>query len=306
MSDPVIDSLARDDFNRARTRETFSKFLNALSPERQELLSLQDVRELLKPTNESYVGMRTVPIDLIVGSEGRYKDFDNTFLPRHEYVRSRWENVDKAHLKDVRLPPITLYEIGGVYFVRDGNHRVSVARAQGGEAIDAEVVSLGSKIKIKPRMTRQDLKRAVIQYEKKTAFANSDLGKIIRPEELDFTATGRYEEILRHIQVHKYYLNLNRKDEIPFVEAGKSWYNELYTPIIKLIEADRLLSRFPGRTQADLYLWLIAHWDALKRKYGNNFSLEEAVLDYAEKFGKTFWQRAIDLLTTWRKRSRSA
>ncbi|HUX21073.1 MAG TPA: transcriptional regulator, partial [Spirochaetia bacterium] len=130
-----------------------------------------------------------------------------------------------------------------------------------------------------------------IEYEKKNTFENSELGKIIRPEELNFTATGRYEEILKHIQVHKYFMNLNRKDEIPFVEAGKSWYQELFRPIINLIEEENLLSRFPGRTSADLYMWLIKHWDDLKRKYGDNFPLREAVQDYTDRYGKSLRKR---------------
>lgn len=298
MGSSFVDSRARDDFNRARSRQTLSRILNLLSPDRQELLSLQDVRDLLRPKGESYVGMRTVPIDQIVGSEGRYKDFDHTFLPRHEYIRKRWENVDKAHLQDVILPPIKLYEIGGVYFVRDGNHRVSVARAQGVMSIDAEVISLSSEIAIRAGMTRQDLKRAVIEYEKGHAFENSELGKIISPDELIFTATGRYEEILKHIQVHKYFLNLTRKDEIPFVEAGKSWYAKVYRPIIDLIEEENLLSRFPGRTSSDLYMWLIKHWDDLKRKYGNNFPLRQAVEDYAEKYGKSALRRTREFFAS--------
>ena len=94
------------------------------------MLSFNDVKKILKPQNEVYAGMQIVPINKIVGSEGRYQDFDNHFLPRTNLLKSRWARVDEAHLNDIVLPPIQLYEIGGLYFVRDGNHRVSVAKMQ--------------------------------------------------------------------------------------------------------------------------------------------------------------------------------
>src|SRR6056297_1501486 len=121
-----VHNQARDDFNKARSKATISQLLNTLTPERQRLLSLEDVRNLLKPKTEVYKGMQIVPIDKIVGSEGRYNDFTSAFLPKRDFIRGRWESVDRAHLSDVILPAIKLYEIGGVYFVRDGNHRVSV------------------------------------------------------------------------------------------------------------------------------------------------------------------------------------
>ncbi|HKK64805.1 MAG TPA: transcriptional regulator, partial [Clostridia bacterium] len=281
QNNSFVHSQARDDFNKARSKATISQLLNALTPDRQRLLSLEDVRNLLKPKSEVYKGMQTVPIEKIIGSEGRYKDFTSAFLPKRDFIRGRWESVDRAHLSDVILPAIKLYEIGGVYFVRDGNHRVSVARMQGVEAIDAEVIELDSEIEMQPGMTVHDLKNAVVEYEKQKVFSDTQLDSIIPPEEIVFSETGRYVEMLRHIQGHKYFLNQGRKTEIEFLQAAASWYNNLYKPIIRIIEQENIISRFPGRTMSDLYMWIIKHWDGLKNKYGNNFSLKMAALDYS-------------------------
>lgn len=287
---------ARDDFNKAKTRANLSTLINSFAPERRQLLSLDDVREIIKPKGEAYKGLKVIPISLIVGSEGRYQDFTSAFLPKREMLRHRWESVDRAYLGYVNLPPIRLYEIGGVYFVRDGNHRVSVARAQGIESIDAEVVSLNSEIELSPGMSRDDLKRAVIAYERSEVFKQTDLGKVVDPDELVFTATGRYVEVIKHIEVHKYFINQDRTDEITFEEAARSWYDNLYRPIVSLLSDRKIQRRFPGRTKADLYMWMIKHWDELKRKHGHAYPLESAVLDYADRFGQSFPQRLAAIL----------
>lgn len=282
---------ADSDFKKARKRATLSLILNSLTPERQELLSLQDVKELLKPKASIYRGMQTVPLDKIVGSEGRYRDFTRAFLPKGEFLRSRWENIDRAHLKDIILPPVKLYRIGGLYFVRDGNHRVSVARLQKSAAMDAEVIQLDTELPLRPDMDIKRLKAEVIRYEKEDIFVNTELGKIISPRDLEFSETGRFHEILRHIQGHKYYQNLDRPEEISFLEAGFSWYAGLYRPIIGLIKEYRLLRRFPGRTASDLYIWIIKHWDSLKRQHGGDFSLEKAAIDFSHRHGQGFFSR---------------
>ena len=120
---------------------------------------------MLQPRSQSYRGMQAIPLKLIVGSEGRYRDFSKQFLPRKDHLRNRWQRIDEARMKDIILPPIQLYELGGVYFVRDGNHRVSVAKSQGIYTIDAEVVSLDSEIRIDPSMTKEALAQAVLDYE---------------------------------------------------------------------------------------------------------------------------------------------
>ena len=139
---------AEQDFNRARNRAVLSRIQHFMNADKDNLLSFNDVKEILKPRNEVYRGMQTVAINKIVGSEGRYRDFNKYFLPRSEFLRARWERVDRAKIRDIPLPAIQLYEIGGAYFVRDGNHRVSVARSQGAMDIDAEVTSLSTEIHI--------------------------------------------------------------------------------------------------------------------------------------------------------------
>jgi len=284
-----FDSRAKQDFDRARLRAMFSRTLALLRSERDQLLSLQEVRALLRPDSESYRGLRTVPIAQIAGSEGRYRDFSRAFLPKREHLRGRWVRVDVAHYQNILLPPVALYEIGGVYFVRDGNHRVSVARTLGAEFIDAEVISLQARLALKPDMTLEQLKMGVIALEKQEFFRQTGLERLRPGLELDFTDTGRYDELLRHIQGHKYFINQSQPLEIPFQEAMLSWYDRVYLPILRLIEAEDILVRFPGRKAADLYVWIVGHWDLLKKRYGQAYPLAEAVEDFRRRFGRRLW-----------------
>ena len=139
-------SETESDFAKARNKALFNEIQHFLKPEEAAMISFRDIKELLKPQNQTYIGMQVIPIEKIVGSEGRYKDFDNQFFPKNTFIKERWEHVDEAVIKDIILPPIKVYELGGLYFVRDGNHRVSVAKSKGVEFIDAEVVSLQSEI----------------------------------------------------------------------------------------------------------------------------------------------------------------
>jgi hypothetical protein len=194
--------------------------------------------------------------------------------------------VDEAHIKDIILPPIQLYEIGGAYFVRDGNHRVSVARAQGVEFIDAEVISLTTEININPSMTTDELRVALVEYEKNIFYEKTSFGELTNCWDLNFSAPGRYDVIYNHILVHKYYLNEDMEEELPFGEALVSWYNNVYNPVIAIIREQWLLANFPGRTEADLYVWIIKHWDFLKKKYGT-YSLAKAAGDFSKKYGQS-------------------
>jgi hypothetical protein len=294
--------LAGEDFSRARTREFLSSIATFLGSSRHKLLPFDEVRALLRPMREVYEGLKAVDLSLIVGSEGRYRDFNRHFLPKHEYLRSRWVSIDKAHYEEVPLPPIRLYEIGGLYFVRDGNHRVSVAALRGQTQIDAEVTSLDAEIRLEPGMTIEELKSAVIAWEKKEFYEKTSFAGLTGDNDLDFTSPGRYDEILEHINVHKYFINQSRREELPYWQAVVSWYSNVYQPIsVGIVEMD-LLARFPDRTVSDLYVFVVRHWDELKKKYGVSLTMEEATKDYRERFGTTEFARIRNFFSDLRAR----
>ncbi|MDR2194243.1 MAG: transcriptional regulator [Treponema sp.] len=276
---------AAEDFNKAKNKALLTRIQHFMNTDKDRLLSFNDVKEILQPKNQVYKGMQIIPVKLIVGSEGRYQDFNRYFLPKAEHLRARWERVDQAQLKDITLPPIQLYEIGGVYFVRDGNHRVSVAKSQGVESIDAEVISLSSEIAIKPNQTIDDLRHSLVLYEKHIFYEKTNFGVLTGDNNLDFTETGRYDTIYNHILVHKYFINQGIKKEIPFSDALVSWYQNVYSPIVHIIKEEWIKLDFPGYTASDLYVWIVKHWDFLKKKYGLHYSLSKAAKDFTVKYG---------------------
>lgn len=294
-----FESMAEEDFARARTRELLSRISRLLDPESENLLPFEEVKAILRPASETYVGMEAVNVDKIIGSEGRYRDFNRHFLPRREFLKSRWVSIDMAHYNEVPLPPVRVYDVGGVFFVRDGNHRVSVARMRGQTMIDAEVTRLDTLIDLKPGMTLEDLKREVIDYEKKMFYEKLDYEAVTGDPALDFTSPGRYDQILEHILVHKYYLNQGMKAEMPFDKALLSWYENVYKPVVATIQEEGLLARFPGRTASDLYMFIVQHWDELKRKYGLAFPLGEAARDYGQRFGTSPFSRILRRLSSF-------
>lgn len=291
--DQTLIQQSENDFLKARNKALFNELQHFLNPEESKLLSFSEVKDLLKPKGEVYMGMQVVPVSLIVGSEGRYHDFDNHFFPKSMHLKNRWESIDRAHLTDVILPPIILYEIGGLYFVRDGNHRVSVAKAQGVENIDAEVISLKSEIKLKPGWSEKRILKQVIQYEKRVFYTETSFGDITDCWNIDFSTPGQYDVLYQHILIHKYYINQDKKEEIPMDEAILSWYNNLYLPIVTAIKKRKILRRFKGRTAADLYVWIIKYWDDLKKRFGEAVTIDDAASEFSEKFGKGFFRRIV-------------
>jgi hypothetical protein len=259
--------------------------LSALQFKRTDLLSLYDVKEMIKPKSESYIGIRAIPIDKIVGSEGRYQDFNLAFLPKKNLLKGRWQSIDQAHMKYVELPPINVYKVGDVYFVRDGNHRVSVARSRDIEFIDASIVELGTEISLEPGMTMKKIRAQVVDYERRRFLSDYKIPKDSALYDIRFSAPGRYTEMLHHIEVHKYFLNEDKEEEIPFLEAADSWYEKIYLPIVEVIRSENLLFRFPERTEGDLYMWILSHREELQGTVGKKVHADDAAQDLSQRYG---------------------
>ncbi len=287
MADIGIATKSEEDFSKVRNKALVNSLQHFLSPEETQLISLNDIKEMLHPDNEVYVGMKTVPVENIIGSEGRYNDFDNLFFPKHSHLKNRWLNIDKAYMKGVILPAVTLYEIGGVYFVRDGNHRVSVAKARGVEFIDAEVTSLRTEIRLKPGKSMDTIIKQIIAYEKRLFYAKTNYGDITGDWSLDFTATGQYDVIYNHILTHKYYINLNQVEEISMTDAIMSWRNTVYMPVVNTIIQHKIMRKFKRRTVSDLYVWLIKYWDELKKALGEDLPLDDVLEDFTHNYSES-------------------
>lgn len=287
---------ASNDFSKARSKARIESLLATLQMKNSDLLSFYDVKEMVHPKQETYKGVQAIPVAKIIGSEGRYQDFNRTFLPKKEMLRNRWQSIDEAHLKYVTLPPISVFKIGEAYFVRDGNHRVSVAKSRGIDFIDAEVVELNSQITPKPGMTNKQLRKLVVDYERQRFIDQTGLDTVLDMTKINFSVPGRYTEMLHHIEVHKYYINMEKEEEIPLRIAAKSWFDNVYMPIYSVIKSEKMLTKFPGRTYGDLYMWMVKYWGVLKEKEGDSVSAEQASRDYTKKYGKAKRKQFIDWL----------
>ena len=139
-----VEEQVEKDFDRALLKASLRRWKDRLLRDsaQNRLLSFDEAKGALVQWTQAYRGMRIVEVEKITGSVGRYRDFDGSFLPRKVSMGERWGRIDRAYHRGDELPAVSLYKIGEAYFVRDGNHRVSVARYHSVEWIDAEVVEI--------------------------------------------------------------------------------------------------------------------------------------------------------------------
>ena len=275
---------AREDFNRARQQAALQEVLSRLRGKSADLLSFEDVRQKLH-THGSGVqrGVRNIPVSAIVGSVGRYTDFTRTFLPKNPKDEERWARI-MALVTDPGgggLPPIEVVKIGDAYFVQDGHHRVSVARALGADTIEAYVNEIPTNVPLPADADPEDL----ILKEEFTDFLERTRLNRSRPDSnLELTAPGMYAELLDHIQVHDYFMGREQQREIPLEDAAAHWYDTVYLPVVEAIRERNILKEFPGRTEADLYLWVSEHRSELQQGFGEFITPASAASDLANKF----------------------
>jgi hypothetical protein len=283
---------AAERFEAARRKAFLSEIVAFLSGRRNELLSWEEVKDKLHLRGQHYRGIESVPVDKIVGSVGRYQDFDRAFLPKQDSAASRWMSVARARLSDVGLPPVSLYKVGDAYFVLDGHHRVSVAREQGAHFVDAEVVEAEARVPVTPDLQARDLE---VKGEY-TRFLEQTRLDELRPEQrIELTICGGYDRLLEHVAVHRYFMGLEQERFIPEDQAVCDWYDSIYLPLVQLVREKGILADFPGRTEADLYIWIMDHQHFLREQYGPEVESETA----AEHFAQRYTTRPLRRLWNW-------
>lgn len=279
-----INTIVREDFNRARRKAFFGQLLALISRNEDTLLPFEEVRSRLNVRGQHYLGLQTVPIASIIGSEGRYSDFNRQFAPRHNATKFRWMRIDRAHYEAIVLPAIELYKIGDVYFVKDGNHRVSVARQQGQQDIDAIVTELVVDV---PLDTSLSTRKLLLAEEYSDFLTWTGLAELRPEQRITFSEPGGYLDLVRHINAHRYFLDLERPTPVSREEAICGWYDNVYMPVVEVLRAQGTLRHFPGRTEADLYRWIMDHrWYLRERNGGADPGPLVAAADYVRLFGR--------------------
>jgi hypothetical protein len=217
----------------------------------ESLLPLRDVTSHLRVLGQSYVGVREIPIDKIVGSVDRAVDFNRFFRTRRRDLRRRIDALREA-FADRPLPPISVYEAGGLYFVSDGHHRVALSRELGSEFIDAEVTRIRTSHRLHPGVDVLEL----IHTEQHRRFKERTRLKEVAPGAvIEFSRPTGYGELLQVIEAHAFELSESRGELVGLPEATRDWYATSWLPGLEAIESSGLKRAYDFKTDGDRFLW---------------------------------------------------
>jgi hypothetical protein len=209
---PEFDSQSRyaaiQDFRRARNQAVVKDLFARLTGESTQLLSYDEVLSRLRIQGSSDSGLKEIPLDSIIGSVGRYNDFTRDFLPREAVSQNRWARIMELTSSTVGLPPIDVYQIGDAYFVKDGNHRVSVARATGAKSIQAYVTKVQTRIPVSADMQHDDL---ILMAEYSDFLEITHLDTLRPQADLHLTVPGQYQSLMEHIDVHPLFMGVEQQ-----------------------------------------------------------------------------------------------
>ena len=279
----MYNDRARADFSRARRKAFWQRVRTWLSGKTDELLPYDQVRAAIPIQGQRYRGLQSIPLDQIIGSIGRYHEFNRAFLPTQDHTEDRWVNIGRAHYQQISLPPIEVYKLGDIYFVQDGNHRVSVGRQQGFKTIDAYVTEIDIPVSLtaETRISDLETKQETVEFLEKTG-----LQKMFPEANFELTLKGEVGRLFEHIDTHRYYLGLESGRNPEYEEAVQSWYREVYQPLVAEIEQEELADHFPGLTETDLYLLVSEYQWMLREVYADEASQAEADQRFTETLAK--------------------
>ena len=275
MSSSPQFRLAIQDFQSAHLRAKLEGVLARVTGRSNELLSYEEIASKLKLQGRSDKGIQMIPVDAIIGSVGRYTDFTRTFLPRKMQDRQRWANVKAISLDPVSmgLPPIEVYKVSEVYFVIDGNHRVSVARQEHWKTIEAHVIEIQTDVPLTPDVQPNEL---IIKAEYVDFLEQTGLNKLPEFTDLKITIPGGYQKLLDEICVCRCQIQEEEHKECTLQDSAASWYGEIYLPFDEAVRERGMMRWFPNRTVTDLYVWMTEHRSELEKELGWSIRPEAA------------------------------
>ena len=242
---------AEADFLRARRLQVISALASRMRLEEsgdRTALSFQEVVDALGLVGEVSLGLKVIPVDRIVGSVDKVRDFDPQFRPRTGRNRQRWERIAEAARRGESLPPIDVYQIGEMYFVRDGHHRVSVHRALGLTTIEADVRLVRTlvdpdDVHAHSDLADRELRRLFLQ---RVPVPRSAYHALILSDPKQYPW---FAEMVEAWAARLMFVEGNILDRR---EAARRWYVEEFAPVAKMIEDGDLLDR--SETEADAYM----------------------------------------------------
>lgn len=274
--------IALRDFRRARREAAIQQILARVTGKSADLLCFDEVRRQLRTTGEEVAcGIQEIPLDRIVGSVGRYKDFTRDFMPKRDSDEERWAQIKAATIDMTGYPPIEVYQIGDAYFVKDGNHRVSVARQLGSETITAYVTEVKTQL---PLGADDDPDEVLCKVRYAKFLELTGLSEL-RPEaDLLMTFPGHYSVLLDQIETEYHLLSGNGsrpyQDDL-WQEAVVAWHDNVYMPVVLIIREMGLLREFPERTETDIYVLLSEQRAELEEALGWQVDTETAMAQLA-------------------------
>lgn len=271
---------ALSDFQEARRQAAMQQLLARFTGAPTELLAYDDVKQKLKVTNIRERGLQDIPVDKIIGSVGRYKDFTRSFLPKSDIGSERWARVKAANADLSGLPPIEVYQLGDAYFVIDGNHRVSIARQQETPTISAYVTEVKTRV---PLTATDDPNELICKSRYADFLEKTNLDKLRSEADLLMTFGAHYSLLLDHIEVHRYYMGLDFQRDVSYEEAVAHWFDNVYMPVVQMVREQGVTRDFPEQTEADMYVLLAEHRAELENVLGWDVDAGTAVIDMKRK-----------------------
>jgi hypothetical protein len=241
---------AQTDFSRARRRRALSRLARRLRREPDDvnvILPFDEVVEALGRGGERRLGLQSITLDSIVGTVDRSRDFDRRFRPTSRRVRRRWQGIAEAIRRGQSMPPIEVYRIGDVHFVRDGHHRVSVARALGLDTIDAYVTEVVTAIGAGRETRLRDL---ALKSHERLFFERVPL----RAEErsrIQLSDEWRYAGLAESVEAWGFRLMQERGEFLTREAVAEAWFQEEYVPVVEALRELDLIGR---GTETEAYM----------------------------------------------------